>query len=63
MSVLVYTESDKGNFKKNALEVASYANKVATQMGTSVTAILLMQKHMQIVSHKLLKLKMQKLLF
>ena len=39
MSVLVYTESDKGNFKKNALEVASYASEVATQMGTSVTAI------------------------
>ena len=39
MSVLVYTESDKGNLKKNALEVASYANKVATQMGTSVTAV------------------------
>jgi electron transfer flavoprotein alpha subunit len=39
MSVLVYTESDKGNFKKNAFEVASYASEVASQMGTSVTAI------------------------
>ena len=39
MSVLVYTESDSGNFKKNALEVASYASEVAKQLGTTVTAI------------------------
>src|SRR5690606_36892996 len=39
MSVLVYTESDKGTFKKTALEVASDAKSVADQMGTTVTAI------------------------
>ncbi|MFS4469722.1 electron transfer flavoprotein subunit alpha/FixB family protein [Maribacter sp. 2210JD10-5] len=39
MSVLVYTESDNGKFKKNAFEVASYAAEVAQQMGTEVTAI------------------------
>lgn len=39
MSVLVYTESENGKFKKNAFEVASYAFEVARQMGTSVTAI------------------------
>ncbi|WP_350290423.1 electron transfer flavoprotein subunit alpha/FixB family protein [uncultured Croceitalea sp.] len=39
MSVLVYTESDKGKFKKNAFEVSSYASEVAKQMGTKVTAI------------------------
>ncbi len=39
MSVLVYTESENGKFKKNAFEVASYANAVAKQMGTSATAI------------------------
>jgi electron transfer flavoprotein alpha subunit len=39
MSVLVYTESEKGKFKKVALEVASYAKAVADQMGTTVTAI------------------------
>ena len=39
MSVLVYTESDKGKFKKNALEVASYASEVAKKLDTSVTAI------------------------
>lgn len=39
MSVLVYTESENGKFKKNAFEVASYACAVAKQLGTSVTAI------------------------
>ncbi len=39
MSVLVYTESDRGKFKKAALEVASYAKAVADQLGTIVTAI------------------------
>jgi len=39
MSVLVYTESEQGQFKKAALEVASYAKAVANQLGTSVTAV------------------------
>lgn len=39
MSVLVYTESDQGRFKKIAFEVASYAKAVADQLGTTVTAI------------------------
>lgn len=39
MSVLVYTESEKGAFKKTALEVASYAKAVANQLGTTVTAV------------------------
>lgn len=39
MSVLVYTESDKGKLKKNAFEVASYAYDVASKMGTTVTAV------------------------
>jgi len=39
MSVLVYTESENGKFKKSSFEVASYAKAVADQMGTSVTAI------------------------
>ena len=39
MSVLVYTESENGKFKKNAFEVASYASEVAKQLGTSATAI------------------------
>ncbi|GAA3780299.1 electron transfer flavoprotein subunit alpha/FixB family protein [Corallibacter vietnamensis] len=39
MSVLVYTESEQGKFKKVAFEVASYAKAVADQMGTTVTAV------------------------
>jgi len=39
MSVLVYTESDQGKFKKVAFEVASYAKAVANQLGTTVTAL------------------------
>lgn len=39
MPVLVYTESDKGTFKKAAFEVASYAKAVADLLNTTVTAI------------------------
>ncbi|MGC1205361.1 MAG: electron transfer flavoprotein subunit alpha/FixB family protein, partial [Flavobacteriaceae bacterium] len=39
MSVLVYTESEQGKFKKTALEVASYAKAVADKLGTTVTAV------------------------
>ncbi|MBT8270662.1 MAG: electron transfer flavoprotein subunit alpha/FixB family protein, partial [Bacteroidia bacterium] len=39
MSVLVYTESEQGKFKKSAFEAASYARAVADQMETSVTAV------------------------
>ncbi|MEH6682396.1 MAG: electron transfer flavoprotein subunit alpha/FixB family protein [Sediminicola sp.] len=39
MSILVYIESEKGKFKKNASEVASYGHQVAQSMGTTATAI------------------------
>lgn len=39
MSVVVYTESENGKFKKNAYEVASYAAAVAKQLGTTATAV------------------------
>ncbi len=39
MSVLVYTESEGGKFKKAAFEVASYAKEVANMLGTTVTAV------------------------
>ena len=39
MSVLIYTESDQGRFKKTTFEVASYAKAVADAMGTTVTAV------------------------
>ncbi|WP_034259482.1 electron transfer flavoprotein subunit alpha/FixB family protein [Altibacter lentus] len=39
MSVLVYTESEEGNFKKIALEAVSYATGIAEMMETTVTAL------------------------
>ena len=39
MSILIYAESAEGKFKKVALELASYAKKVADAMGTTVTAV------------------------
>lgn len=39
MSILVYTESEKGKFKKAAFEVASYAKAVAKMLNTTVTAV------------------------
>ena len=39
MSVVVYTESDNGKFKKIALEAVSFAKGIAKAMGTSVTAV------------------------
>lgn len=39
MSVLVYTESENGKFKKAAFEAASYAKGIAKQLGTETIAI------------------------
>jgi electron transfer flavoprotein alpha subunit len=39
MSVLVYTESEEGKFKKVAFEAVSYAKGIAEMMGSTVTAI------------------------
>lgn len=39
MSILIYTEFSEGKFKKAALELASYARKVADSLGKSVTAL------------------------
>ena len=39
MSVLVYTESEEGKFKKTAYEVASYARGIADILSTTVTAV------------------------
>lgn len=39
MSILVYTESENGTFKKAAFEAVSYAKAIADQMSTSVTAV------------------------
>ena len=39
MSVLVYTESWKGNFRKSTYEAVSYASETAKLLGTDVIAI------------------------
>ncbi len=39
MSILIYAESAEGKFKKVALELASYAKKVAESLSTTVTAV------------------------
>jgi electron transfer flavoprotein alpha subunit len=39
MSILIYAESSEGKFKKVALELASYAKKIADSMGATVTAV------------------------
>ncbi|MGS2764050.1 electron transfer flavoprotein subunit alpha/FixB family protein [Sinomicrobium sp. M5D2P9] len=39
MSILIYTESEEGKFKKTAFEIASYAKALAGQTGDTVTAV------------------------
>ena len=39
MSVLVYTESWKGNFRKSSFETVSYASETAKALGTDVVAV------------------------
>jgi len=39
MSVLVYTESEEGTFKKIAFEAVSYAKGIAEMLNTTVTAV------------------------
>lgn len=39
MSVLVYTETEQGSYRKQAQEAASYAYAVAQDLGSSVTAL------------------------
>ena len=39
MSVLVYTSSSDGKFKKSAFELVSYGKKVAEELGTNIIAL------------------------
>ncbi len=39
MSILVYTENWDGKFKKLSFELVSYANAIANELGTTVTAL------------------------
>lgn len=49
MSVLVYIESENGNFKKAALEVASYASALANQTNSALTAVVFNAKDCSIL--------------
>ena len=39
MSILIYTESENGMFKKSALELASYARAIADKLGVELIAV------------------------
>ena len=39
MSILIYTESENGKFKKSSLELASYGRALADKFGLELTAI------------------------
>lgn len=39
MSILIYAESTEGKLKKTTFEIASYAGKIASQTGKTVTAV------------------------
>ena len=39
MSVLVYTESWNGNFRKSSFETVSYASESAKELGTDVISV------------------------
>src|ERR1017187_4717552 len=65
MSVLVYTEIGKGKIKKSSLEAVNYGSRIAAQMNTSVTAIIVGDADLSDLgkagAKKVLKLKNDKL--
>lgn len=65
MSVLVYTESEQGKFKKTAFEVASYAKSLSEKLGEAVTAITINGEEPEALSNyginKVLNVKQEKL--
>ena len=40
MSVLIYTEISKGKIKKSSLEAVNYGSKIAAQLSTTATAVI-----------------------
>ena len=65
MSVLVYTEIAKGKIKKSSLEAVNYGSRIAAQLNTSVTAIIVGDADLSDLgkagAKKVLKLKNDKL--
>jgi electron transfer flavoprotein alpha subunit len=51
MSILVYTESENGKFKKIAFEGASYAKALAVQLNTTVTAVAVNAKNINLLKN------------
>ena len=49
MSILIYTESENGMFKKSALELASYARAIADKQGVELIAVSFNNKDHQIL--------------
>lgn len=51
MSILIYTESENGKFKKSAFELASYGRAIADQLGVELIAASFNQKDQQILGN------------
>jgi len=67
MSILIYAESSEGKLKKVAFELASYAKKVADQIGTTVTAVVINTEDVSSLANygvsKVIKVNNEKLKF
>ncbi len=65
MSVLVYTEISKGRIKKSSLEAVNYGSRIAAQLNTTVTAVIIGDADLADLgkagAKKVLKLKNDKL--
>jgi electron transfer flavoprotein alpha subunit len=65
MSVLVYTEIAKGKIKKSSLEAVNYGSRIAAQLNTTVTAVVVGDADITDIgkagAKKILKLKNDKL--
>lgn len=65
MSVLVYTEIAKGKVKKSSLEAVNYGSRIAAQLGTTATAVVIGDADLSDIGKagatKVLKLKNDKL--
>lgn len=65
MSVLIYTEIAKGKVKKSSLEAVNYGSRIAAQLGTTATAVVIGDADLSDIGKagatKVLKLKNDKL--
>ena len=65
MSVLIYTEIAKGKVKKSSLEAVNYGSRIAAQLNTTATAVIIGEADLSDLgkagAKKILKLKNDKL--